>query len=84
MLWFDGEVCPYVVDGASMPYAGDFDHSKTSEPKGVMGMTGISSEVASVPFGELLVRYRQCVEGGHVWRPLADNPHGPGEAEYCG
>jgi hypothetical protein len=44
----------------------------------------LEREVASVPFEELMARYRQCAEGGHVWRPVAGKPLGPNEPQYCG
>ena len=33
---------------------------------------------------QLLARYRQCVERGHVWRPLDASVIPVREAEWCG
>jgi hypothetical protein len=43
------------------------------------------ADIASTLPDVLERRLRECREGGHVWRPLADNPFGTtSRAEFCG
>jgi hypothetical protein len=44
----------------------------------------LEREVGSFPLNVLMARHRQCAEGGHVWRPLVENPFRQSRAEWCG
>jgi hypothetical protein len=44
----------------------------------------LEAAINELPIEQLMARYRQCVEGGHVWRPLDASAIGIRNAEWCG
>jgi hypothetical protein len=50
----------------------------------IQSLDTLEGTVAALTLERLLARYRDCVTGGHVWRPLDASEIGVGRAEFCG
>lgn len=50
----------------------------------MLSLSDLNARVRSTSPEELERRYRRCLRGGHVWRPVAEHPFGTASpAEYC-
>lgn len=52
--------------------------------RSVWTLERLEATISDLTIEQLLARYRQCVEGGHVWRPLDATAIGIRHAEWCG